>query len=145
MTTLNKTAGEILSQHDGVHSVTDVTGFGLMGHGREMAMGSKVALEIETEKVPRLEGALEAIALGAIPAGLRANRDYAECVVSDASSSRVREDVRTLLYDPQTSGGLLISVESVNAGALEAALRAANLPAAVVGRVVAGKPAIVLR
>jgi len=145
MTTLNRTAGEILNQHSGVHSVTDVTGFGLMGHGREMAMGSKVALEIETESVPRLEGALEAIALGAIPAGLRANRDYAECVVSDASSSRVREDVRTLLYDPQTSGGLLISVESVNAGALEAALRAANLPAVAVGRVVAGNPAIVLR
>jgi selenide, water dikinase len=145
MTTLNKSAAAFAAESDGVHAITDVTGFGLMGHGREMAMGSGVALEIEAERVPRLDGALDAIALGAIPAGLIANRDYAECVVSDASASRIRDDVRTLLYDPQTSGGLLISVAAEMAEDLLAALRGAALPAAAIGRVMLGKPAIILR
>ena len=145
MTTLNRVAADIVSRHSGVNAMTDVTGFGLMGHGREMAMGSGVTLEIETEEVPRLEGALEAIAVGAIPAGLRANRDYAECVVSDAPSCRIGEDVRQLMYDPQTSGGLLISVAHQNADGLLALLCAAGLPAKAVGRVIAGKPEIILR
>lgn len=144
MTTLNKTAAEIVLQHDGVHAMTDVTGFGLMGHGREMAMGSGVTLRIEVTKVPTLEGALEAIALGAVPAGLRANREYAECIVIDAPSSGIDGNLRTLMYDPQTSGGLLISVAAENASALLAALRGALLPAEAIGCVEAGKPAIVL-
>ncbi len=144
MTALNKTAAEILCRRQGIHAVTDVTGFGLMGHGREMAMGSGVILEIEVEKVPRLEGALEAIALGAIPAGLRANREFAECIVSDAPSSRIAADLRALMYDPQTSGGLLISVAPESAADLLASLLEAALPAAIVGRVRAGKPGIVL-
>ena len=61
MTTLNSVAATIASEHDGVHAMTDVTGFGLMGHGREMAMGSGVILEIDAEAVPRIEGALDAI------------------------------------------------------------------------------------
>lgn len=145
MTTLNKTTAAIAGRHTGVHAMTDVTGFGLMGHGREMAMGSGVTLEIETEEVPRLEGALEAIALGAIPAGLLANREYAECVVSDASASNIRDSVRTLMYDPQTSGGLLISVASETAEALLASLRDASIPARTIGRVLAGNPGLVLR
>jgi selenide, water dikinase len=144
MTTLNQAAAEVLSGHAGVHAVTDVTGFGLMGHGREVALGSGVVLEIEADRIPRLEGALEAITLGAIPAGLHANREYAECVVSDAPSSRVPDDLRALLYDPQTSGGLLISVAADSALGLLASLRAAALPAAAIGRVRNGKPGIVL-
>ena len=144
MTALNKSAAAILSRHSGIHAVTDVTGFGLMGHGREMAMGSKVILEIEVSRVPRLEGALEAIALGAIPAGLQANRDYAECVVSDAPSSQIGDDLRALMYDPQTSGGLLISVAPDSAPELLASLQAAALPAAAIGRVRNGKAGIVL-
>lgn len=145
MTTLNKAAAAVLSQFDGIHALTDVTGFGLMGHGREMAMGGGVTLEIETGKVPRLDGALDAIALGAIPAGLHANRDYAECIVSDAPLSAIPEQLRTLMYDPQTSGGLLISVAQQEADALVASLRAAGLPAQIIGRVLPGKPAIILR
>jgi selenide,water dikinase len=145
MTQLNKLSASILSECRCVHAVTDVTGFGLMGHGREMAMGSAVTLEIEAEKVPRLEGALEAIALGAVPGGLKANRDYAECIVSEAAASGIRDDVRTLLYDPQTSGGLLISVDAEGSEDLLASLRAASLPAAMIGRVLGGKPGIVLR
>jgi selenide, water dikinase len=144
MTTLNKAAAEILSRKAGIHAVTDVTGFGLMGHGREMAMGSGVIIEIEIEKVPRLDGALEAIALGAIPAGLHANRDYAECVVSDAPSSHIADDLRALMYDPQTSGGLLISVAAEVASGMLVSLHEAALPAAIIGRVLSGKPGIVL-
>lgn len=144
MTTLNQQAAAIVSEHHGVHAMTDVTGFGLMGHGREMAMASKVVLEIETGAVPRISGALEAIALGAVPGGLMANRQYAECVVSDAPSSRIEDNLWTLMYDPQTSGGLLISVAPVSAGSLVGALAGAAVPAARIGRVVEGKPGIVL-
>ena len=145
MTTLNRAAAAIVSKYSGIHAMTDVTGFGLMGHGREMAMGAGVTLEIEVEKVPRLEGALDAIALGATPAGLRANRDYAECVVSEAPSRTISDDLRALMYDPQTSGGLLISVAPQTAEALLSSLRNAGLPASAIGRALAGKPAIVLR
>ncbi len=144
MTTLNKSAAVVVSQFTGIHAMTDVTGFGLMGHGREMAMGSGVTLEIVIERVPRLDGALDAIALGAIPAGLRANREYAECVVSDAPSSEIHEELRTLMYDPQTSGGLLISVAEGEAKDLLTSLLGMSLPAEIIGRVISGKPAIIL-
>ncbi len=144
MTTLNNQAVRVVSRHGGVHAMTDVTGFGLMGHGREMAMASKAVLEIETDAVPKLTGALEAIALGAIPGGLIVNREYAECVVSDAPSSRLSDEVRTLMYDPQTSGGLLISVAPESAESLLTSMRAAAIPAARIGRVIDGKPAIIL-
>jgi len=143
MTTLNGAAARIVAQHTGVHAMTDVTGFGLMGHGREMAMASGVTLEIEPNKVARLVGALEAIALGAIPAGLLANRDYAECVVS--VEGVLAEDLRTLMYDPQTSGGLLMSVAPETSDALLQSMQEAQIPAHLIGRVVASKPGIVLR
>jgi len=142
MTTLNRTAAEVIAQHSGVHAMTDVTGFGLMGHGREMAMASGAVLEIETRNVPRLEGALEAIALGAVPAGLLANRDYAECVVRDAGE--IDGDLRKLMYDPQTSGGLLVSVDAKNADALMEALRGGGVAAHDIGYVSAGEPGIAL-
>ena len=145
MTTLNRHAELLVSKHSGAHAMTDVTGFGLMGHGREVAMASGVALEIEVDAVPKLPGALEAIALGAIPGGLIANREYAECVVSDAPSSRIADDVRTLMFDPQTSGGLLISVAPASAESLLAAMHAAAIPAARIGQVIEGKPAMILR
>ncbi len=145
MTTLNSVAATTASEHDGVHAMTDVTGFGLMGHGREMAMGSDVILEIDAEAVPRIEGALDAIRLGAIPAGLRANREFAECVVSESPESTISEELRTLMYDPQTSGGLLMSVAPEGAGALLTSLQSAGLDARVIGCVRAGKPGIILR
>lgn len=143
MTTLNRQAAEIVSRHDDVHAMTDVTGFGLMGHGREVAMASQVVLEIETEKVPRLAGALEAIRIGAIPGGLIANRAYAECVIREEAG--IAEEIRTLMFDPQTSGGLLISAGEVGAAALMAEMQNAGIGAAAIGRVLAGKPGIVLR
>jgi selenide,water dikinase len=131
--------------------MTDVTGFGLMGHGRELALGSGVTIEIVVEEVPRIEGALDAIHLGAIPAGLLANRDFAECVSADAPGSHIADDLRTLLYDPQTAGGLLISVASDHAEAILTSLRRAGLNAAKIGSVRGpygvgqGGPAILLR
>ncbi len=148
MTTLNNTASATAAACAGVHAITDITGFGLMGHGREMALGSGVALEIEVASVPRIDGALEAIRLGSIPAGLLANREFAECIVADAPGSSIPDDLRTLLYDPQTSGGLLISVASECSANLIASLRNAEVKAAMIGRVIhtySGSPAIVLR
>ena len=128
MTTLNKTAAEVITHtHVGatgkpndqrpattdafaVHALTDVTGFGLIGHAREMALASNVSLVLQSARIPVLEGALDCIRAGYIPGGLKANRDFAECLVGyDAS---VPEDIRTLLFDPQTAGGLLISVSA---------------------------------
>jgi selenide,water dikinase len=151
MTMLNRAASEIVAAAAGVHAMTDVTGFGLMGHGRELALGSGVAIEIVVEEVPRIEGALDAIHLGAIPAGLLANRDFAECVSADAPGSHIADDLRTLLYDPQTAGGLLISVASDHAEAILTSLRRAGLNAAKIGSVRGpygvgqGGPAILLR
>jgi selenide, water dikinase len=151
MTTLNRAASEIVTAAHGVHAMTDVTGFGLMGHGRELALGSGVTIEIMVEAVPLIEGALDAVHLGAIPAGLLANRDFAECVSADAPGSQIADDSRTLLYDPQTAGGLLISVAPDHADALVGSLRRAGLNAAKIGsvrgpyRAGQGVPAILLR
>ena len=151
MTTLNNTASAFAIASPGVHAITDITGFGLMGHGREMALGSGVVLEIDTSSVPLIPGALDAVRLGAVPAGLLANREFAECLVADAPGSAIGDEVRTLLYDPQTAGPLLISVAPDDAPALLSSLREAGLAAAEIGKVSAGRsrtdggPAIVLR
>jgi selenide,water dikinase len=151
MTTLNSMASRIAAACTGVHGMTDITGFGLMGHAREMAMGSGVALEIEAASVPLIDGALDAVRAGAIPGGLLSNREFAECLVADAPEACIPDDLRALLYDPQTSGGLLISVAPDRAGELLTGLRDAGLPAAMIGRVVGpfvatiGRPAILLR
>jgi selenide,water dikinase len=151
MTMLNSTASRIAIACSGVHAMTDITGFGLMGHGREMALGSGVTLEIETERLPLIGGALDAVRVGAIPGGLLSNREFAECMVADAPDSRISDNLRSLLYDPQTSGGLLISVGTENAAELLTRLTVAGLPAAIIGRVSgpfvagAGRPAIILR
>lgn len=106
MLTLNKTAAEAL---DGtaIHACTDVTGFGLVGHAREMAMASGVTLEIEADAIPLLPGALDYAAAGAQPGGLKNNREFAESCVQYARN--LDEALSALLFDPQTSGGLLIA------------------------------------
>ncbi len=136
MTTLNKTAIDLARGYE-VHGATDVTGFGLMGHCREMALGSGARLAIDVPAIPLLAGALEAVRLGAIPAGLLANRDFAECVVADAENTLIADEVRALLYDPQTAGGLLLAVAPQHAEPLLAELLAAGLSAARIGCVLA--------
>ena len=138
MRTLNRQACEVMtrfSEENGsaVHAATDITGFGLLGHAREMALGSNVTIELDHTRVEPLPGALEAIRQEAIPGGLKNNREFASCAVS--VSPHVPAEIETLLYDPQTSGGLLVSVTASQAPALEAALRAASVPASVIGRV----------
>lgn len=90
------------------HGCTDVTGFGLMGHAREMALASGVTLEIDSQLLEFLPGALEYAAAGAIPGGLNNNRAFASSCVQVAAG--IRPEVEALLYDPQTSGGLLLSM-----------------------------------
>ncbi len=153
MTTLNKSAAEVITgrvandqrrtTNDGfsVHSLTDITGFGLIGHAREMALAANVSLRIFSEKIPLLPGALECVRAGYIPGGLKANREFAECVVS--YEKEIDEDRKTLLFDPQTAGGLLISVNGDEAESLITALSSAGVPAAKIGEVrAATKPMI---
>ncbi|HEY2861020.1 MAG TPA: selenide, water dikinase SelD [Terracidiphilus sp.] len=145
MTQLNRVASEIARRPEfEVHAMTDVTGFGLMGHGREMALGGGVRLIIDTRAVPLLEGALAAVEAGCVPAGAHANREFAECIVMEETATPLDDSLRMLLYDPQTAGGLLIAVPPRHADSLVAELRAAGYPAAKVGSVAAGDPKIIL-
>jgi len=118
MLTLNREACEAMLAFE-VHGCTDVTGFGLIGHAREMALASDVTLEIDPRAVRFLPGALEYARLGAIPGGLNNNREFASSCVEGNSE---QED---LLYDPQTSGGLLIALPERDAALLEAKLPSA--------------------
>jgi selenide,water dikinase len=102
MLRLNRTADGLA-----VHGCTDVTGFGLLGHAREMALASGVTIEIEAEALPLLDGALEYAERGAIPGGAKNNREFVESCVGYERTIGAALDA--LLYDPQTSGGLLIA------------------------------------
>ncbi len=117
-----------------VHALTDVTGFGLIGHAREMALASNVSLVFQSSNIPVLEGAFDCIRAGYIPAGLKANREFAECVVE--YESELSDDAKTILFDPQTAGGLLISVAGDDSVSLIQALHAARVPAVEIGHVV---------
>jgi len=127
MLTLNKAACDAMLLFN-VHGCTDVTGFGLLGHARELALASGVSLEIDAASVPLLPGAWEAAAAGAVPAGLKNNREFVESAVV----SSLEGPLADLLYDPQTSGGLLISLSQADASALLELLPAARR----IGRVV---------
>jgi selenide,water dikinase len=135
MLTLNRIACERMLEFD-VHGCTDVTGFGLIGHAREMALASDVTLEIEVDRILFLPGTVEYARAGAIPGGLRNNRDFASCVVDHGR--QIPEEIENLLYDPQTSGGLLISLPEKDAAELTKRLEGAYR----IGRAVAkgGKP-----
>jgi len=140
MTTLNKRAAEVISGGDfKVNAMTDVTGFGLIGHAREMALASEVSLYLQSSRIPLLEGALECVRAGHVPGGLKNNRDFAECLVE--YDDAVPEDVRTMLFDPQTAGGLLIATSESKA--LLSALKKAGISAVEIGKVLPrSKPAI---
>lgn len=116
MTTLNRWAAEAMAQVE-VNSVTDVTGFGLLGHGREMALASHVTLEIDSTLLQFLPGAVAYSKLGAIPGGLKNNREF--CGLSVTVDPAVSAEIENLLFDPQTSGGLLISLPEKDAAVLE--------------------------
>ena len=142
MTTLNAKAAEIATDNRfQVHAATDITGFGLIGHSREMAVGSEVSLRIDSIRVAALPGALECVRAKFIPGGLNANRDFAECMVEYGNG--VSDDRKTLLFDPQTAGGLLLSVSPQTASELLAELREAGVAADEIGEVLSqAKPLI---
>ncbi len=159
MTTLNKVAAEVMTAESRsarplrlgsgqageapvptrspvVRALTDVTGFGLIGHLREMILASGgVSATLYASCIPLLEGALDCIRAGHIPGGLNANRDFAECIVT--YNGDVPEEIKTILFDPQTAGGLLAAVAPESAHQLLAALRAAGVPAQDIGEITA--------
>jgi selenide, water dikinase len=135
MTTLNKRAAEVIQQGEfRIHAMTDVTGFSMIGHAREMVLASNVSFRLNAASIPLLPGALECVRAGYIPGGLNNNRDFAECVVEYGDG--VPEDLRSLFFDPQTAGGLLISVASEDSARLKQSLNAAGVPAVQIGEVV---------
>ena len=133
MCVLNRAASEVARQFD-VHSATDITGFGLLGHAQEMAVGSKVSLVIDSTRVEFLPQAEEYSRGGFLPGGLKRNMDFIGGCVEFAS--HVPKEVRNLLFDPQTSGGLLFSVAAQDAPKLVEALRALTTPAQAIGAVI---------
>ncbi len=122
MLELNRVACEAMLRFD-THGCTDVTGFGLIGHAREMALASGATLEIEVGRLRFLPGAVEYARGGAIPGGLKNNREFASCVVE--STREIPREIEDLMYDPQTSGGLLISIAECDAAKFENALAGA--------------------
>ena len=132
MTTLNRKAGEV-AQEFRIHAATDITGFGLLGHAREMAAGSDVSLVIDSSRIAFLPDALDDARQGFLSGGLGRNQEFVgDCVEFDAS---VPEDVRKLLFDPQTAGGLLFSVQAEDSPRLVERLRAAQVVCEEIGEV----------
>ena len=119
MAELNRAGSEIAGKYD-VHSITDVTGFGLMGHTGEMANGGNVTAVIESANVPLLPEVLSLAEIGILPEGMYRNRNFAEPF--SESAPNVTRAMMDVLFDPQTSGGLLLAVAEKDAPALLAEL-----------------------
>jgi selenide, water dikinase len=147
MSQLNRAASEALQEVQEkagaarpIHAVTDITGFGLLGHAREMALGNSergiepVSLEIDHSAVQYLPGALEAARGGFLPGGLKNNRDFIGDCVGFAES--VTQEYRDLLFDPQTSGGLLVAISPESADKAVSALEGRSVSARRIGKVI---------
>jgi selenide, water dikinase len=147
MSQLNRAASEALQEVQEkagaarpIHAVTDITGFGLLGHAREMALGNSergiepVSLEIDHSAVQYLPGALEAARGGFLPGGLKNNRDFIGDCVGFAES--VTQEYRELLFDPQTSGGLLVAISPESADKAVSALEGRSVSARRIGKVI---------
>jgi selenide,water dikinase len=138
MSELNRAAGEVLAASGAVHALTDVTGFGLLGHAWEMAEGSGVALRLRAEAVPVIEGVHDLAAQDVVPGGSKANLRWVLPNVRLAPG--LRETTGIVLADAQTNGGLLAAVDRGRADAVQAALAAAGVRAVVIGEVLPGDP-----
>jgi len=127
-----------------IRSATDVTGFGLLGHVWEMAKASQVQLEIDSDKVPLLNGALEMVRQNMLTRGDQTNREFVGKGVS--LDSNISPELVSLLYDPQTAGGILMSAPTERAEALLVELRRTYKRAAIIGRVCGrGTPSIIVK
>ena len=132
MATLNRAARDIMVKYP-VSSCTDVTGFSLMGHSYEMAQGSGCTIHIQTEKLPYHKEAIEFASMGLVPAGAYRNRQYAESGVKLCRD--IPQALQDIMYDPQTSGGLLIAVAEKDAALLHHELVESGVQASFVGHV----------
>ncbi len=132
MSTLNKYSGEIIAEHN-VTACTDITGFGIMGHGFEMASASEVTFKLYKDKLPLINGVKEYAQMGLIPAGCYNNKKYLQGKYELKNIEPWLEDV---LFDPQTSGGLLISIPSSEGKILMEKLSKLEIPSQIIGEVI---------
>jgi selenide, water dikinase len=133
MTQLNRVKPDLVNTAQAVHSATDITGFGLAGHAMQMAKASGVTFQFQVSKLPVLERALEALEKGFLTKAHRTNLEY---TVSTSRFDQVSELQKKLLFDPQTSGGLLLSVSAEHADTIVKQLKK-NFPhTAVIGQVI---------
>ncbi len=133
MVQLNKEASRLMIEH-GAHACTDITGYGLMGHTFEMASASRISCKIYSSEIPVLPGALEFAARGMNPGGSQKNREFVQGQVTVARP--VDDAMEHLLYDPQTSGGLLIAVPEPNAVGLLKNLKITYPASKIIGEVI---------
>ncbi len=150
MTRLNRDAAEVLHEfaaagngagRDALHAVTDVTGFGILGHAREMALGSGVSLRLDHSRVEYLPGAIAAAQGGFLSGGLKNNREFVEgCAIF---AENVAEHFRDLFFDPQTSGGLLIAVDATHAPAALDSLERHGVHGRAIGSVLAKRSPLI--
>jgi selenide,water dikinase len=135
MSRLNKDAAEAIGVlGNAIHSVTDITGFGFIGHAWEMASASGVSLRLDSSRIEPLDGALECATLGFIAGGLKKNREFVGNCAQFASG--VSMEMQHLLYDPQTSGGLLIAIAPESAEQAKSLLKKAGCSAMQVGKII---------
>jgi selenide,water dikinase len=143
MTRLNRDAAEALHEVEStapqdahpIHAVTDVTGFALLGHAREMAIGSGVSIKIDHTRIEYLPGAVQAARAGFFSGGMKNNREFVEGCVAFAPN--VPDEFCALLFDPQTSGGLLVAIAPEFQNTALAALTRRDIPARIIGEVFA--------
>jgi selenide,water dikinase len=138
MAALNRVAAEVMNQYR-VHACTDITGFGLLGHLAEMVVGSGCGMRLNADTIPILPEAIDYAAMGMLPAGAFKNREFRESMVEFSAS--VNPLVRDLLFDPQTSGGLLICLDRADAEELIGELNRKGIDeAALIGEVISAPP-----
>jgi selenide,water dikinase len=141
MLTLNKTASKA-AVSAGAHAATDVTGFGLLGHGMNIAKSSGVKLIIESQKVPLMKKVKDLAETGAVPKGARNNLDY--CSKNTSFTETVTNGERLALADPQTSGGLLISLPPGGLKKFDQIAKKGEMPYRVIGEVEKGRGKIIV-
>jgi selenide, water dikinase len=132
MRMLNKNAAEAIANVPGVHACTDITGFGLAGHASEMAIGSNVTIEIDVNALPIIAGVLD-IAAQNRSGGMQTNKEHFAAGIEMPVG--VPDNRRDLMFDPQTSGGLLVSVAAESADVVMANMKKAEIPAVFIGSV----------
>ena len=136
MTTLNKTAAELMMETPDVHACTDVTGFGLLGHAAEMIEGSDVGMLIHASAVPFFPGIREFVEMGVVPGGLHRNRAFRKSIIE--INPDCPDWMVDIFFDPQTAGGLLIAVSGNHGGDLIRKMHDRGIPeAAIIGEIVA--------